>query len=200
MSESQEAKAPMRVLQEAKRVLLVRHGQGTHNRPSWSGSPYQTVDPRLTEVGLTQAKALAADARLTGVDLIVVSPLARAVQTAAAAFDLEKGAPSGARVVLLPLHSERWSAPCDEGSPKSVLVKAFPFVTGWEGFEELPEHWTPTSSTDADWRTVRVPAFLAWLRARPEKRICVVGHGAFFAVKQLLGTHLRNCEVAELKL
>ena len=187
---------------ETKQVLLVRHGQGTHNRPAWGGqSPYQTVDPRLTDVGQSQAKALAGDARLAGADLIVVSPLARAVQTAAAAFGLENGTPAGgAKVVLLPLHSERWSAPCDEGSPKSEIAKAFPFVTRWEGFEELQEQWTPTSSNDAQWRTVRVPAFLAWLRARPEKRIVVVGHGAFFAARELHGKHLRNCEVAELKI
>jgi hypothetical protein len=106
--------------------------------------------------------------------------------------------PNAARVALLRLHSERWSAPCDEGLPKSKLVQAFPFVAAWEGFNELPENWTPTRESDSRWREERVPHFVAWLRARREKRICVVGHGAYF--KELCGAHLKNCEVAEFPL
>ena len=45
---------PRVVSQPAKRVFLIRHGQGTHNVPSWGGSPYATRDPLLTELGRTQ--------------------------------------------------------------------------------------------------------------------------------------------------
>ena len=101
------------------------------------------------------------------------------------------------RTVLSALHSERWSAPCDQGRPKSELAAQFPFVASWEGFDGLPEEWTPTQGSDADWERKRVPAFLAWLKEQPEARIVVVGHGAFYAA--LLGKHLRNCEIGEIE-
>ena len=189
-----------------RHVLLVRHGEGTHNaRPSSSASAKmgwlqrsQQVDPRLTDKGREQAAALSDHPLLSSVDLLVVSPLSRAIQTAALAFG-ERPQPSRCRrVVLTPLHSERWTAPCDEGRPKSELAADFPFVRSWEGYGELPEAWWPNKATDADWVTRRVPAFLDWLDAQPGQRIVVVGHGAFFGVRALLGRHLRNCEVALL--
>ena len=184
------------LMEEAKRtVLLVRHGQGTHNRPSHGATnSYAQRDPSLTEHGQSQAAALRDDPRLRAAELIVVSPLRRAVQTAIAAFGEQRLARGG--VALTPLHSERWSAPCDEGSTKSELASAFPLVRQWEGWDELSEQWSPTQSNDARWQSVRVPAFLAWLQKRPENKIVVVGHVAFFAA--ILGRNLRNCEVAEL--
>eukprot|EP00966_Prymnesium_polylepis_P140879 3253217-Prymnesium_polylepis.1 len=122
--------------------------------------------------------------------------MARAIQTAVAAFGLDGVPPPGLRVFLQPLHSERWSAPCDQGSRKSTLADSFPIITNWGGFAELTENWTPTQQNDKDWMRRRVPAFREWLSAQPENRICVVGHGAFF--QELCGKHLRNCEIAEL--
>ena len=177
-------------------VLLVRHGEGTHNAATnrWGGeNPTNTIDPLLTEKGLSQASALAQDPKLAAPNLIVVSPMSRAIQTAVAAF----GQSPGCRIVLTPLHSERWSAPCDQGRPKSELVAQFPFVREWEEFDALPEIWTPTEASDVDWKKTRVPAFLAWLKMQPEAKIVVVGHGAFFA--HLLGKHLRNCEIGEIE-
>jgi len=177
-----------------KRVLLLRHGQGTHN----ASHDYSYVDPMLTDQGKAQAKTLYRDPQLADVNLIVVSPMARAIQTAVAAFGLDGVPPPGVRVFLQPLHSERWSAPCDQGSRKSTLADSFPIITNWSGFAELEESWTPTQQNDRDWKRHRVPAFRAWLSAQPEDRICAVGHGAFF--QELCGKHLRNCEIAEMAL
>ncbi|CAE7235889.1 unnamed protein product, partial [Symbiodinium pilosum] len=128
---------------------------------------------------------------LADCELLVVSPLSRAVQTAAAAF----GEHPACRTVLTALHTERCCSVSDEGRCKSDLAGMFPFLETWEGFAELDENWTPKCSTDKAWRETRVPAFLEWLAAQPEKRIVVVGHGAFFSA--LLGRYLANCEVAE---
>jgi len=173
-------------------VLLIRHGEGLHNQTGDSTLP----DPELTERGLEQARALGRHPAVTALhaDLLVVSPMARAVQTAVAAF----GERPPCRVVLSRLHSERWSGPCDQGRPKSALAERFPFVKTWEGFDELKEQWSFTGRSDGDWRERRVPAFRDWLLGRPERRIVVVGHGAFFA--ELCGRYIGNCEVAELLL
>lgn len=79
-----------------------------------------------------------------------------------------------------------------------MLRPLFYDLCGPQGFDELAENWTPTSSTDCNWRQIRLPMFTAWLKAQAEDRIAVVGHGAFF--QPLLGRHLRNCEVAEINL
>jgi broad specificity phosphatase PhoE len=186
------AKLEFRVRTTSERVvLLVRHGEGLHNVRARHGG-LDIVDPLLTDRGRQQAAALVGSALLAGCELLVVSPLSRAIQTAAVAF----GEEPRCRVVLSPLHSERWCGACDEGRPKEALARAFPFIRRWEGFDTLEEHWTPTKETDADWSTRRVQAFLAWLRAQPERRPVVIGHGAFFGA--VLGRHLRNCEIAEL--
>ena len=187
----------MACVPRTRAVLLLRHGEGTHNcrAERWGGgNPWDTLDPLLTQNGVEQAAAVAKDPRLAEVDLIVVSPLSRAIQTATTIF----GEKSKCRTVLTPLHSERWSALCDEGRPKSALVETFPFIAGWEGFDALPEAWTPTKDTDAEWQRKRVPAFIAWLKAQPEERIVAIGHGAYFAA--LLGKHLKNCEIGEIEI
>ena len=194
---------PVRGTPSARKVLLLRHGEGHHNRDP---KLLHVVDPSLTPTGEEQAHALAADARLADCQLLVVSPLSRAVQTAVRALpwaaawraDAIHGAGEPRRrVVLTALHSERWSAKCDEGRPKSELAAALPCVCGWEGFPELSEHWTPTRGSDRDWQATRVPRFTAWLDTQPESRIVVVGHGRFFQ-ECLRGQHLKNCEIAEL--
>eukprot|EP00930_Biecheleria_cincta_P070343 TRINITY_DN57985_c0_g1_i1.p1 TRINITY_DN57985_c0_g1~~TRINITY_DN57985_c0_g1_i1.p1 ORF type:complete len:249 (+),score=51.00 TRINITY_DN57985_c0_g1_i1:29-748(+) len=173
-----------------RQVLLVRHGEGLHN----TCKSYSGVDPELTERGLGQAQRLRSRVALQDCELLVVSPLSRAVQTAKEVF----GERPNCSTVLTSLHSERWgSRGCDEGRPKSQLVASYPFVASWEGFDELAEHWTPTRSNDSRWREERVPAFRAWLAAQPEQRIVVIGHGAFFSA--LLGRHLGNCEIAALE-
>ena len=108
-----------------KRIFLVRHGEGTHNATG-DGS---TADPLLTKRGQAQAAALRGHLHLDRCTLVVVSPLSRAVQTAAAIF----GEKPSARTVLTPLHSERWSAKCDEGRPKTALVAQFAFLKEWDG-------------------------------------------------------------------
>ena len=84
-----------------KRVCFVRHGQGDHNA---SLKGWQLCDPPLNTTGEGQVKVLAGELKpqLKEFELIVVSPLTRAMQTAtggfAGAFD---GGPTP-RVRLLP--------------------------------------------------------------------------------------------------
>lgn len=189
----------------ARQVLFLRHGEGIHNATKdWS-----IFDPSLTPVGEAQADALAGSAVLADCELLVVSPLRRAIETAVRALpwsgtwsataDYAAGTPDmQRRVVLLPLHSERWSAPCDEGHHKLALSTMFSCVRGWEGFSELADDWSPKRENDRNWIQERVPRFKQWLAEQPERRIVVVGHGAFFH-ECLGGRHLRNCEVAQFE-
>ena len=174
---------------QRQRIILVRHGQGEHNV---ADHYWKTPDPKLTKRGEAQASRLRGHKLFSGADLVVCSPLSRAIQTALAAFEAQPAT----RFALSALLTERWSAPCDSGRPKSAIGTDFPMICGWEGFEELPEHWTPPSGSDrAGWRQ-RVAAFAVWLHARPERHIVCVGHSNFFA--GVCGEHFANCEVLEL--
>jgi len=180
----------------AQAVLLIRHGEAAHNA-NWRENGTE-VDPRLTERGHRQAETLADHPAVVGCELLVVAPLSRAVQTAAAAF----GERPSYRTVLTPLHSERLgSAACNKGSPKSVLVHRFPFIRDWEGFGEMTDEWWPRAELDAHegWRE-RVRVFIEWLHRQPQRKVIVIGHGAFFSDSRLAGRMLANCEIAVLRV
>ena len=167
-----------------KRVCFIRHGQGQHNT---SMLEWAIVDPPLNSTGEEQVKALHSTLRdaLPSFDLVAVSPLTRAMQTALGVFD-------GTCVPfhVLPLLRERMGAPCDRGRPKRALLKAMPQLAGWDGIEELPEIWWSTQWVELDLFS-RVESLEQWIYARPERTIALVGHGGLFM--RLLGTHLKNC-------
>lgn len=84
------ALVPMR---QTKTIHFIRHGQGFHNvaghadHEEYKNEAY--FDAHLTEEGWKQAEALNAHIRSTPglkVDLVVVSPLTRALETAVGAF------------------------------------------------------------------------------------------------------------------
>jgi broad specificity phosphatase PhoE len=187
-----------------RQILFLRHGEGVHN----ASRKWSILDPPLTEKGEDQAAALAGSEMLADCELLVVSPLSRAIQTAVRALpwastwsstgaaDAAGGPSEGSRrVVLTALHSERYSAPCDGGQTKTALAEALPCLREWEGFAELAEDWSPTMENDHQWLQERVPRFKQWLAEQPELRVVVVGHGAFF--KACLGEGMGNCEIAK---
>jgi len=173
-----------RVAPSAKKVLFIRHGQGAHNQTiaNWG-----LVDPELTDVGEAQVAALheqLAAEDLASIELIAVSPLTRAMQTATGGL-----ADCKAPYVVTPLLRERLGAPCDTGRTRTELLRCFPQMGGWEGIDELPELWWSTS-TELDLLD-RVESLKQWILNRPEKTIAVVGHGGLFS--RILGFHLKNC-------
>lgn len=179
---------------ECKRVLFVRHAEGLHNQderdwPEWwdSGGCTHPMyrDARLTARGESQCAVLRDQLAATQqgvVDLVVVSSLSRAIQTAELSF----GALGGARppFVSTELCRERISKyTCDWRRPRSELQVDFPAVdfSLLEGEEDQlwhrKEHWP--SESDAEATTARAGAFLRWLAGRPERRIAVVSHWVF---------------------
>ena len=72
----------------AKRVLFIRHGESVANIEAKQKIPYRdhTVDAPLTPLGMRQARSWRCTAASWGVETVLVSPLARAIQTADAVF------------------------------------------------------------------------------------------------------------------
>merc|ERR1712046_174456 len=82
---------------------------------------------------------------LRSVELVVVSPLSRALDTALGAFPRSPPEPSPdcgraggpAPMLALALASERLDTACDIGQPRSQLEQQYPDVD----FSEVEEHW-----------------------------------------------------------
>jgi len=188
-------------MSETTRIICIRHGESTFNAAHrlGGGDPGHR-DARLTPRG--QAQAREARQRLTDIpfELVVVSPLTRAIETAAIVFGEH---PSQPRVLVEVLHRECQESSCDVGRATSEIAAEFPHLD----VGHLPEIWwhaepgcevggypvEPRHLFDA-----RVAGFRDWLRTRPESTIAVVGHGTFFY--HLTGTFLENCATIELDL
>jgi len=188
-------------MSETTRIVCIRHGESTFNAAHrlGGGDPGHR-DARLTPRG--QAQAREARQRLTDIpfELVVVSPLTRAIETAAIVFGEHPNQP---RVLVEVLHRECQESSCDVGRATSEIAAEFPHLD----VGHLPEIWwhaepgcevggypvEPRHLFDA-----RVAGFRDWLRTRPESTIAVVGHGTFFY--HLTGTFLENCATIELDL
>ncbi|MCJ2052703.1 histidine phosphatase family protein [Methylobacterium sp. J-070] len=188
-------------MRETTRIVCIRHGESTFNAAHrlGRGDP-GLLDARLTPRGEAQAREARERLREIPFELVVVSPLTRAIETTAILFGDH---PSRPRVLVEVLHRECQESSCDVGRAASEIAAEFPHLD----VGHLPEVWwhaepgcevggypvEPRPLFDA-----RVAAFREWLRARPERTIAVVGHGTFFY--HLTGTFLENCGFVELDL
>jgi len=168
-------------------LAFVRHAQAGHNVDN---ELLHRPDNPLTERGEEQAlNARDGPAGLTlrSADLVITSPLLRAMQTTALLLGPDN---AGVRIMVHAKATERWSAPCDEGTSKTELLEVVSDqIREWEGWDAVPEQWW--AQDGEDW-WVRAEEFKTFLQERPEARIACVGHGGFWDV--LLGKHLGNCQ------
>jgi broad specificity phosphatase PhoE len=179
-------------------VHLIRHGQSTFNAhyEEFGQDPLH-FDARLTELGLSQVAAAREQLADRVYDVVIASPLTRAIQTATGIF--------GDRfpVEICALHREWQMSSCDIGRTLADLRADFPHLDFSTLDDPFWRHDAPACALGFPQETAhhlaeRVTAFTAMIAARPEQRIAVVGHGDFFA--RLIGRHLANCELAEWDL
>ncbi|KAK7527661.1 histidine phosphatase superfamily [Phyllosticta citriasiana] len=164
-------------------IILIRHAEALHN----ATRNYQLPDPPLTELGEQQAAQLGQHLRANlplaeQIDLIVVSPMVRTLQTATLglAWLIERGTP----VRLDAGWQENSDKPCDTGSPVTALQPLFPSLDFSAVDPTYPNKTSPSPSSNPYGFTRRAvlargQACLRWLHARPEKVIAVVSHSGF---------------------
>jgi glucosyl-3-phosphoglycerate phosphatase len=184
-----------------KTVHCIRHGQSTFNAHfSETGLDPMHQDAPLTALGRQQVAERAVELRRHPYELVVTSPLTRAIQTTLGLFGDHPASPP---IHVECLHREHLESSCDVGRAPTLLARDFPHLS----FGHLGEIWWHNEGEPDERGFVAEPAailaervrgFRDWLAARPERLIAVVGHGTFFY--HLTGRQLHNCEVAVLEL
>lgn len=180
-----------------KSVFLIRHGESTFNAIYGQTQ----VDPGLIDAplsprGETQVAEARARAQALKVEVVVCTPLTRALQTARGLFG------EAHPLVIETLHRERVVASCDIGRSPRLLAADFPGLC----FDHLGDPWWHAEDVDDSGIPQeplevvhgRIAQFRDWLRARPEERIAVVGHSAFFF--HMTSHRFANCEILETRV
>ena len=207
-----------------KNIIFVRHAQSGYNE--WKKSSILNMvtsykntidnyDPSITNTGKEQCKALVTELnsqKLNSADLILISPLRRAIQTYMEIK--ESNILSGcSNIILTPLIRERLDTAADIGTPLSLLKQEyssfdFQFLTA--------ENWWSTNleykvenrlevkiheETRAKVRE-RIALLLIWLAFRKEKSIVLVAHSNFYdnltEKLRLIKPNIKNAEMKEL--
>ena len=132
-------------------------------------------------------------------DVVITSPLRRAMQTAQVALGhLEAG---GTRFVVTSLHTESGkSEKCQRGSSVSALCRDFP--KSWDYSGLTASTWAPSSNAGYMHpmpSSKRLGKFRRLLFSMDKGlRVCVVGHSK--TLKVLLGVGMKNCELLNAEL
>ncbi|OAA66655.1 phosphoglycerate mutase [Niveomyces insectorum RCEF 264] len=151
------------------------------------------------KLGFEQCQALRETLRATlpgklDVQLVLVSPMKRTLQTAVAALDwlLDAGVPFQAHAGW----QETTDHPCDVGSPLPDLAKAFPGVDFTQVDPVFPDKTSDRARAYAYNRralVARAQSVLAELYGRPESVVLVVSHSAFLS-KAVSGSMFANAD------
>ena len=158
-------------------------------------------DPLLTDHGKKQCHVLRRKfPNLSSIELLVASPMRRAIYTALEAFLPGYEKPDGRKLIALPDLQELSDMPCDIGSSLPDLKAEMEAQGAPVDLSALDENWTEKVRATFKLSTMaltiisnqsgrrgitkerifeRAQYVRQWLMARPEKEIVVVSHGGF---------------------
>eukprot|EP00850_Spirogloea_muscicola_P000676 SM000002S05756 [mRNA] locus=s2:2029874:2032373:+ [translate_table: standard] len=182
-----------------KSIHLIRHGQGFHNVAGETDyGAYMSAeyfDAALTPMGWQQTTALKNHIQnLPGglpVDLVVVSPLMRTMQTAAGVFGSGKVVDGDSQIPLMVSNVGKSEVGpiSSKGCPPFVAVEMCR-----EHLVETDEDtwWQADVRESEEQLTTRGQLFCQWLMKRNERNIAVVSHSSFLL--HMLSLFGHDCE------
>jgi len=127
----------------------------------------------LTEKGRSEALALRPNTSSLSIDVVLVSPLSRATETALLAFG-----PRFPHIALECLREQSGKHVCDQRRSKRDIQTQFPHLDVSLLVDEEDSLWTSERETKMELAR-RCEQFLGILAARPESHIAVVTHSSF---------------------
>lgn len=166
-------------------MILLRHGQSEFNLHfGATRRDPGIIDPKLTELGHSQAAEVAQRLRNEPIRRIIVSPYTRALQTAAPI-----SAALGVPVFVNPIVRERYKFACDIGTPRTELELAWPE----HDFSTIDEIWWPPIEEPEAFIVDRARLFRAEMAALPDwSDTLVVSHWGF--ILSMTGQRVGNAE------
>ncbi|CAH8357800.1 unnamed protein product [Eruca vesicaria subsp. sativa] len=220
---------PLRLsLPKFKTLYLVRHAQGIHNveleKKGEIGDAH--LSPKLFDAPLSpkgiqqvseQRKQILESGLLNTVELVITSPLRRAMETAVGIFrghkdiNLSHNFPP---ILALEICRERMGLyPCDRRESISTRRICFPEIDFTMVESDEDALWREEERENLEEVSARGLRFLKWLWERPEKEIAVVSHGIFLqqtlrALHEKLSvpledsvlTRFANCELRSIRI
>jgi len=189
-----------------KIIYWVRHGQATSNaaaggqktHPAYESWDY--FDARLSPLGKEQAEALSAQTQKLTPQIILVSPLSRALQTATIGFSHQK-VPF---ICKEELRERMGQHPCDKRRKISEVSPEFPNVDFSQIKSDDDVLWSKDHRESNDELASRIYHALEYIQSRPEKEIAIVGHSSFLELlfnnvlvvsDEKLKVWFENCEL-----
>jgi len=178
-------------------VYLIRHAQGYHNIKTINKENLKIMYPIISSLGHEQIKSLKGKIEdlMNLIDLVIVSPTTRTLQTAVGAFDVNKYKFIAHESIREVLHN-----PCDYRKKISELKNDFDCVD----FSLVQEEDNLKLYETDDLIYKRCDEFYKWLLTRKEKNIAIVSHNGFlFRFMKKYGNKLnlinkngfKNCEL-----
>lgn len=184
----------------SKKIFCIRHGEGFHNTDffKFGRTAYYDplkADPRLTNVGINQAKKLNKQWKeLKNIDVVIVSPLKRCLETATHIF-------KGCNIKIISCEDAReypmGKQYSNKRSIKSELIKEFPNVDFVDLQTEEDILWDPDNYETLNNLERRVHNVTKLITLQSEKNIALVAHSTFL-MKMLFNT-VDEDESKELK-
>ena len=177
-------------------IYFVRHG-----RTEWNNQlRYQgAVDIPLNEDGRMQARKTALRFSSADIDVVISSPLARAIETAECIASFHKGLKAESTPLLTEVDFGKW-----EGRTVAEIKTEYADV--FAAWKSDPLNVAAPGGESMDSLYARCGLFSEELLARPERRTVVVGHGAMLRalfprmlqlprVSYFWKTRLDNCSI-----
>ena len=164
-------------------MILLRHGQSEFNLHfGATRRDPGIIDPRLTDLGHTQAREAADQLAGQGIQRIIVSPYTRALQTARPVAEV-----LGLPLIVDPIVRERYAFACDVGSSRTDLQRDWPL----HDFSPIEDIWWPSEEEPEASVIDRAARFRAGLAARHDwANTLVISHWGF--ILSMTGQSLAN--------
>ena len=165
----------------SKLLYLIRHGRALHNDNFLKYGEKTFYDPkfkdtRLTNIGHGQSKYLNKNwNKINDIDLVLVSPLYRTLQTAENIF-------KGVNVPIIALEDLREypynSQTCNYRSNKIILENDFPHIN-FNNISVIDEKYKQKETEKIQSLENRIMNINKYIQNRKEKTICIVSHSIF---------------------
>jgi len=175
-------------------IFLIRHGQSEFNVVyETDGSDPMIRDAPLTALGQAQARQARDQIADLNIQLVITSPLTRAIQTALGIFD------GIAPINVMAGHHERIEHSCDIGRPPAHLQADFPSLS-FDLLDDIWWHQGPTNDNGIPVEpmevfSARISRFRTGLSELNDQPVAIIGHGETF--KELAGFDMANCELRQ---